>query len=95
MTCGYGARFTLTPAKSAPPARKNAISTASPARWLANTVVASATSVGPRKDVTFPDSANSPKNSPTRSGGASRAIRLRDEACSGPATRPISRPSPR
>ena len=39
-----------------------------PARWLANTVVTIATSSGPENDVTFPDSANSPKNCVIRRG---------------------------
>ena len=63
-----------------------------PARWLANAVVTIPTSSGPANDVTFPDSANSPKNCVILSAGASRTSSVRAAACSGPAAIPMNSP---
>ncbi len=45
------------------PATKNTTSTEMPTRWIPEIAVSDATSIGPTKLVTFPDSANRPKNS--------------------------------
>ncbi len=57
------------------------------------TAVIAAISSGPRKDVTFPVSANNPKYCAMRSFGAMRTNSERDAACSGPPAAPIRQPS--
>ena len=63
-----------------------------PARWLAKAAVAALSASGPRKPVTRPDSANSPKYAARAPAGAMRAIRLRLAACAGPTKMPMAWP---
>jgi hypothetical protein len=52
-----------------------------PAFWLAVAAVTTATTNGPMNEVTWALSANRPKNWVSRSAGASRASKVREEAC--------------
>jgi hypothetical protein len=56
--------------------------------WLAVSAVTAASTAGPRKPVTRPDSANSPNQAAASPGGASRAMKLRLAAWAGPKNRP-------